>query len=345
MKAKPLLVIVLVLVPMLLLGIPSVSATHTAQNLTLTTGSGSAFVTGGYDFQATASAKKVSFNPLHTKSAVTVVMWVMPDTTTDWQHLLAAYTNATSQAIIVSNTAEQFGFSIGTGKTLSSAYHTTTFETGKVYCVIGQYNGTRTSIIVNNTRIVGTKTSGAIYANVDMLIASRASNPGWAGKIYSIAVYWSVLSDAALTKIFQSGRDYVESSVTYYWNLNEGSGTTFYDWDDAWWPVEDFNLDLVTKTLEWYSIENWTLSLQTMQATWLRVELWLVNLLTHSLFPVFEQDSWFYVLIFAALGAIVCFALIAKMIADGDYDTQVMGLLFILGLFALLVVAGVILTV
>lgn len=329
-------------------GLQEVSAAHTAQNLTLVPGASGAWVTGGYNFAGTAYASKTGFKPLHNQEAITIDCWFkVVSVAAGVRYIVSQYVASNTQIAIWQSNVN-LRFSIGDGATLATV-NFTNGQAGMVYHLIGTWdkdlNGGRLELFVNGSRSQSSRTV-TVNSNADdtMFLGQGDGTFNKADNIlYSVGIYFEKWGYAESNKT-HACRDAMLSTVDYYFTLNSGSGTTFYDWDDAWYYTEAWDLDAVTASLMWYTVENWTLDVYGLVQTWHTAQTMILEVWTHSILPG-VQDSWFYIMILAALGAIVCFALIAKMIAEGDYDVGVMGLLFLLGLFALLMVAGVILTV
>jgi len=338
---------VLVVVLVASLGIPSVEAAHTAQNLTITTGTGSAWVTGGYNFAKTAKATKSGFKPFAAKSAITIDIWIKCQYHTGVQYVVSVYVSSVDNVKIFFSGATIY-FDVATNGVISSAQRANTLVNGSVYHITGAWdkssNGGKADLFVNGSKTTAATGTGAFNtgSNDDLWISGADGSTNlWKGILYTCAIYYE---KHTYTQVNTTGiaRDIVLSSVDYYWSCNEGSGTTLLDWDDAWWLAESWSLDVVTKSLTWYSVENWTLSLLTLTEYWHIVNRWAIDILVHSIIPTPLHDSWFFVLIFAFLGAVVCFAILAMKIKDGDLDGIAYPLIF--GLILLLVVVGVIVT-
>lgn len=327
-----------------------VTDSHTAKNLALTAGAGS-WETGGYHFDGSASyAKLTSFRPLHGKTALSFVLWLRADvipTTTD-DVIFTQYVDTNNRIQVTNKITGGIEYRIGNGSTnklVLSANITAT----KLYCVIGAWsasdNNGLISLYVNNTLTVSSQNlKGSTSGDADLNLGRHSSGYYFDGSIYTFSIYYDKISASQAEILYRSGPDTVLSTVDYFYSLNEGSGTTFTDWSKAW--VDNsltWSLDQVAANLEWQSTANETLDLETAVRAWTTSISWAVDLLTHSIFPAFDQDSWFYVLILAFVGALACFGMVAYMISEGDYDVTTISILGMVGVFALLICIGVIL--
>ena len=252
------------LVPILLCGlvvlgvtVGSVSAV-TQQNLVVTAGASGQWVTGGYDFQGTAYAYRSGFKPFHTLTKFTVIIWTTYDSLSTVQFFLSERAGSNAQVRLYVDTTNHLKGQWGDGATVQTygIGTGTGIGVGKLQMLTMAWNKDvnlgKLDLWVNGTKYTSSLgITNAISANVDCIFgASEVLANNYLGTIYAIRLFTSKLSDGKIAEYYAAGENYVDFPVWHYYNLNTGSGTTFYDYTPSWQEAQEIGADFRTPSWE-----------------------------------------------------------------------------------------------
>lgn len=236
-------------------------------DLTITPGASGAWVTGGYNFHGTADAQTAGFYALDDLTAFTCVIWINTNDigSAAYQRFLYQYYDGSNEFDLIQH-QDDVGFILEIGATHIEIYVNSLLVVGEYTQLVCAWNSSSNSgkldLYVNAT--LGTSASG-VTGTTDLPSVFRVGAASYNGIVYSLAIYDFKFTADQVADNLLYGPDYRYPNATHFYNMNEGTGTTFNDFGNGWIHQDTFAASINQGTYTWTYQETFNTSMPAVE--------------------------------------------------------------------------------